>query len=498
MFYSKGDHTHRIPLALHANNRKRLLAKLRKRQDVPDGSYVVLKGGKQGNLYSADVEPVFRQESYFMWTFGVTDADFLGAVNVDTGATILFAPYVPESYAVWMGTIHDEKYFEQRYQVDKVVFYKGDDDGIIAKTLKENGATKLLVLYGQNSDSGNFTEPATFNGIEQFTVDNRILHPEIAECRVIKTEEEIDVIAYTNKISSEAHKQLMLNVRSGWYEYQAESLFLHHCYSTGGMRHCSYTCIGATGCNCAVLHYGHAGEPNERKILPGDMALFDMGGEYYCYSSDITCSFPVDGKFTENQKAIYNAVYDANQAVFKAGKPGVSWLAMHNLAEKHVLKGLVQTGVLKSAHDHASVDEDELNEMVTSRLGAVFMPHGLGHFMGLDVHDVNGYPAGTERLADPGVRSLRTLRALETNMVLTIEPGCYFIDPVLNKAIDDPKLGKWISKERLQDFRGFGGVRIEDDVVVRENGIQNLTVVPRTVEEIEKFMATRPAANGHA
>lgn len=141
------------------------------------------------------------------------------------------------------------------------------------------------------------------------------------------------MIRYANEVSSAAHKRVMREVRPGMKEYQLESWFLHHCYAEGGARHVCYTCIAGTGVNSAILHYGHSGAPNSRTLQDGDMALFDMGCEYNCYCSDITCSFPVNGRFNEQQKFIYNAVYDANQAVMKAAKPGVSWTDMHILAE---------------------------------------------------------------------------------------------------------------------------------------------------------------------
>ena len=121
-------------------------------------------------------------------------------------------------------------------------------------------------------------------------------------------------------------------------------------------------------------------------------------------------------------------------------------------------------------------------------LGAVFMPHGLGHFMGCDVHDVGGYPEGVDRINQPGLRSLRTARVLKEGMVLTIEPGIYFIDHLIDKALADPTQACFIRNEVLQRFRGFGGVRIEDNVVITVNGAELLTQVPRTVEEIENCM----------
>ncbi|VDO91527.1 unnamed protein product [Haemonchus placei] len=218
------------------------------------------------------------------------------------------------------------------------------------------------------------------------------------------------------------------------------SIFRHASYYHGGCRHLAYTCIAASGCNGSILHYGHANAPNEKEIRDGDMCLFDMGPEYNCYASDITTSFPANGKFTDKQKIVYNAVLEANRAVFKAARPGVRWTDMHLLSEKVILTHLQKAGLLTG----------DIDEMVNARLGAVFMPHGLGHLIGLDVHDCGGYLGDAlPRSQLPGLKSLRTTRTL---------------------------------KERM--------VRIEDDVVIWEKGNENLSDLPRTVEEIEHFMSS--------
>lgn len=247
-------------------------------------------------------------------------------------------------------------------------------------------------------------------------------------------------------------------------------------------RHQAYTCICASGINAKVLHYGHAAAPNEKKMQDGELVLFDMGSEYHCYCADITCSFPVNGKFTEDQKTIYNLVLDAVNAVKGSMKEGVSWIDMHRLAEKVICAGLREAGVLKGT------DED----FAKHHLGAMFMPHGLGHFLGLDTHDVGGY-LGIERPTEPGIKKLRCGHVLKRNMVLTIEPGCYFIPVLLEKALQNDKIKHLFNEQRCRQFFGFGGVRIEDDVIVTENGMECMTRVPRTVDEIEKHMkATNP------
>uniref|UniRef100_A0A8C0GFS4 Xaa-Pro dipeptidase n=1 Tax=Chelonoidis abingdonii TaxID=106734 RepID=A0A8C0GFS4_CHEAB len=309
-----GNETLKVPAALFALNRKRLCDRLRENKDVQKNAIVLMQGGEEAQRYCTDTGIVFRQESYFHWTFGVTEPDCYGAIDVDTGKSIVFVPKLPESYAVWMGKIHPPEYFRKKYAVDEV-HYKDE-------VTHSDSSFHLLLQRGVNTDSGNISREASFEGISQFNVNNKILHPEIAECRVIKTDMELEVLRYTNKISSEAHKEVMKAIKVGMKEYEMESLFQHYCYTRGGMRHTSYTCICGSGNNSSVLHYGHAGAPNDKTIEDGDLCLFDMGGEYYCYASDITCTFPANGKFTPDQRVIYEAVLKSSRAVMKAIKPG--------------------------------------------------------------------------------------------------------------------------------------------------------------------------------
>lgn len=247
----------------------------------------------------------------------------------------------------------------------------------------------------------------------------------------------------------------------------------------------SYTCICACGPNAKILHYGHAGRPNSRLLASTDIALLDMGAEYHCYASDITCSFPVGGAFTEDQRAIYESVLAAQVSVLRELRPGVSWKEMHREAEREILKGLIECGVLKSGKDADKVVED----MLHADLGAIFMPHGMGHLIGIDTHDVGGYAAGTpQRSTRPGLRKLRTARDIEEGMVLTVEPGCYFIDPLLDMALSNEEQKRFFNTDRLSDFRGFGGVRLEDDVRVTADGCENLTLCPRAADEVTMVM----------
>jgi Xaa-Pro dipeptidase len=146
-----------------------------------------------------------------------------------------------------------------------------------------------------------------------------------------------------------------------------------------------------------------------------------MGGEYYCYASDITCTFPSNGKFTDKQRIIYETTLKANRAVLASAKPNVSWVEMHLLADRIILEELKKNGLLTG----------DIDEMLEARVSAIFFPHGLGHFLGIDTHDCGGYPEGVERVQKAGLKSLRFGRKLEKGMVVTIEPGVYFIDYVI-------------------------------------------------------------------
>jgi len=488
--FSQGLSTHEVPMELFAQNRRRLCEKLKANSDTPAGAVVLLQaGGDQGVCEgdSSDVGPIFRQESYFHWAFGVLEPDYYGAIEVSTGRSILYMPRLDEDYAIIMGHIPTQEETREKYRVDEVRYVEEMPDHL--RFSAGSTVPTLLLLEGPNTDSGKTTRPAAFDGMSEFQTNRTLLHPEMAECRVLKTPMELDVLRYASQITSEAHKHLMRTVKPGMTEYQCEATFLHHIYFYGGARHVCYNCIAGAGRSGAVLHYGHAGAPNDQVIRDGDMCLFDMGAEYCCYCSDVTCSYPANGKFTDKQKIVYNAVLRANLAVFNACKPGVSWSEMHILANRILLEDLLAAGILRGSVDKM---------MEVNLAGRLFQPHGLGHLMGCDVHDVGGYLEGhPQRATIPGLRSLRTARVLMANMVLTIEPGCYFIDFLIDRALADPELNQFIVADRLNEYRGQGGVRIEDDIIITETGAELMNHVPRTVEEIEGWMAGDDSVLSH-
>ncbi|MDP2436331.1 MAG: aminopeptidase P family protein [archaeon] len=451
---------------------------------------VLLQGGEQGHLYDTDVEPVFRQESFFHWLFGVREPDFLGALDVESGAATLFAPLLDPSYEVWCGALKGPEEIRQQYLVQEVVMVDQEQPGLpqLGAWLEDRKQQAVfLTLRGVNSDSGRQAIELTSSRVPSLancTVEASVLWGEMSDLRAVKTAAEVEVLRYVCRVSSEAHDEVMRRARPGMMEYQLESLFRHFVYAAGGCRHVGYTCICCSGPNAAILHYGHAAAPNDRQFKEGDIMMLDMGGEYGCYTADISCSWPASGRFSPLQKAVYEAVAAAQRAVISAMRPGASWPDLHLLAEEVLLTHLQSPplSVIPAAAD--------LSAARSARLAAVFMPHGLGHLLGIDVHDAGGYlPHTPARSPLAGLKSLRTARLLEAGMVLTVEPGLYFIDCLLDKALADPLLAPFLLPEALQRLRGFGGVRLEDDVLVTPDGAENLTLCPRTTEAVEALMA---------
>lgn len=463
---------------MHKEIRSRVFAAA-KSLHAPSNSVILLMGGTSADwdLYDTDVSKAdFRQEAFFQYIFGVNEPDLFGVLDLATEETLLFVPETTDESERWNGTRRPLSYHTERYGVTDTLL---TDD--LHKTLQARGVKHLFTLKGVNHDSGSLTRTIPkFDGIEQYSNDDVQLHPLLTELRVFKTDREIEVLRIANLISSQAHVYVMRHIRTGLSEMQLEALYKAWCHFHGGTRHCAYTCICGSGENGSILHYGHAGRPNERILKDGDSCVLDMGAEFNGYATDITRSYPVNGKFTPDQRIVHDAVYDAQRQVIAALKPGVFYPDMHRLAERVIVTHLLKAGILHNG---------TVDEMMAAHIGSVFMPHGLGHLLGMAVHDVGGHSVGHTKSKEPGVSYLRLTRALQPRMFLTVEPGLYFNDPTLDKALRNPAQSKFINEQVLARFRGTGGCRLEDDVLITESGCENLTILPTSVEEIEETMA---------
>jgi len=273
----------------------------------------------------------------------------------------------------------------------------------------------------------------------------------VDEMRLHKDANEIELMQIASDISAEAHTRAMQTVRPGMMEYALEAE-LNYVFGKNGCVP-SYNSIVGGGENACILHYVE----NDKELKDGDLVLIDAACEYQFYASDITRTFPVNGKFSPEQKALYNIVLDAQIAAINAVQIGNSYKEPHNVAVRILVQGLLDLGIMQG----------KIEEIIETESFRQFYMHGTGHWLGMDVHDVGAYKANGE------------WRSYEEGMVVTVEPGLYI-------APDDETVDpKW---------RGIG-IRIEDDVVATQNGPLVLTAkVVKTVEDIEALMAKARAA----
>ena len=186
----------------------------------------------------------------------------------------------------------------------------------------------------------------------------------------------------------------------------------------------------------------------------------------------------MNGKFSKDQKDIYQIVLNAQKTVINTLKPGIKWVDMHILAEKIICEGLIELNLIKGNYE----------ELIENDIPSLFFPHGLGHFMGIDVHDPPNRDSSVIVPQRSGIQYLRCSPVFEEGMVITVEPGLYFIKNMLEKAFLNEKQNKFLNIEKIKKFINFGGVRIEDDILITKDGIENLTNVPKEIDEIEKIM----------
>jgi len=256
-------------------------------------------------------------------------------------------------------------------------------------------------------------------------------------------------------------------------ERELNAVFVMHCHANG-CREQAYGCVCAGGSNASTLHYVHNDMPLEGRLN----LLLDAGCEYMCYCSDITRTFPLNGKWTKESKQIYELVLLMQSECMKMIKAGVMWEDVHRRAHIVAAEGLQKLGILNKG---LSIDQI-MDRRVTTR----FFPHGLGHYLGMDTHDVGGNANYNDE--NEMFKYLRIRGKLPVNSVVTNEPGIYFRQYPLEQELKDGKWDDLIDQAVLKRYWDVGGVRIEDDIWVKEDGCENLTTVVSGLEEIEQVV----------
>ncbi|KAG0163688.1 hypothetical protein DFQ28_011363 [Apophysomyces sp. BC1034] len=429
---------------------------------VSDG-LIYLNGQVMQERDNTDVELPFRQESNFFYVTGVSEPDFHVVIDLATKRVQLVAPPVNPEDVMWMGMPDSLETLATKYDVDEVIYLNELNDAL-------SKASVVYTLPIVSTKKLDLTRVKLANEVQ-----NKPLYTAFCDARAIKADWEIELIRHSNKISSDAHIKLMQAVRAGVNESELHALFLYESARKGAFFQSYYPIVGV-GKNAATLHYNKNNAPIEN---PTDVVLVDAGAEYNCYASDITRTFPVGGKFSPEAAVIYSIVLDMQKACFAKCKAGVPYESIHQTAIEVACDGLVKAGILVG----------DKQELLDNDVVAGFFPHGVGHMLGLDVHDVGGYPEGVERIDRPGYRNLRMRRTLATGNVVTIEPGVYFCDFIIEPLLKSDVTRKYINQEMLNKYRSVGGVRIEDNIAITDDGYINLTDVPKEIEEIEALMA---------
>ena len=286
--------------------------------------------------------------------------------------------------------------------------------------------------------------------------------------RMTKDEAELDDIRRAAAASAAGFEWVYQNAVGGMTERQIQIGMESQFFAAGAPR-VAYDSIVASGSHGAYLHYVYAGDdplrPATSAVEAGDLLLIDAGAQFGGYASDVTRTMVVGADPTDEQEYLWKLVLSAQQQTIDMCRPGIQWREVHLAAARILGAGLVEMGLLRG----------EPAELVTQGAVALFFPHGLGHLLGLSVHDSSGFPPGHERSDDPQLRYLRTDRGLEPGMVTTVEPGIYFIDALLGDPARREKFAESVVWERVDELRGFGGIRIEDDVLVTDGDPEVLT-----------------------
>ena len=417
-------------------------------KSLPENSVLLIPGADM-QYRNADSAYAFRQDSSFYYFSGFSEpASLIAIVNNKEGiSSIVFVQPKDKLKEIWDGNragpigAVDEFLFDKAYdntQIDTMMpdILSGSSQVLYAIG-KKSGFDQKVIDWSTNASSKD-RHSKSINIIDASSL--------IGNARLIKDEHEINLIRKACTISAEAHIQAMKTVKDVSSEQDIEGIYINE-FSKRGGRFQAYTPIVAGGENACTLHYVE----NNQKLKESDLLLVDAGCEYEMYASDITRTFPISGKFSEEQLKIYEIVLEAMNAAIDNVKPGNDIMKPQEISEKVITKGLVSLGLLDG-------DPDELHKK-----GAFkdFYMHKIGHWLGLDVHDAGDYMEGENYMK------------FKPGMITTIEPGIYISSSL---DVDD----KW---------KGIG-IRIEDDILVTKNGNENLTKkVPSDPTEIESLMS---------
>lgn len=447
-------------------------------QEKMKSGLILLLGNEESSMNYTDNHYHFRQDSNFLYFLGLDQAGLAGIIDVDNNQTILFGNELTMDDIVWTGPQPALTELAARVGVTKVKPKNAIAD-YLKKARKKGQNVHFLPPYRPE----NKIKLSEWLGIKINGLCSLVSIPlvkAVIELASIKTTEEIAEMEKAVNISRAMHVAAMRYAEAGMTE--AEVTGIVHGIAISGGGNLSYPIILTV--NGQTLHNHYHGNI----LKKGQLVLGDFGAETAMhYAGDITRTFPVAKKFTAQQKEIYQIVLEANKQCIKASKPGVPYRDVHLMAATIKTEGLKALGIMKGDTEAA----------VKAGAHALFFPHGLGHMIGLDVHDMEdlgedlvGYDEKIQRSSQFGLRSLRLGKALATGNVITVEPGLYFIPELIDRWQNEKKFTEFINYDKLKGYRNFGGIRIEDNVLITKKKQRILgEPIPKTIKEVEAIRA---------
>ncbi len=458
--------------SVYQNRRKKLMEKM-------SGGLVLILGNGEAPANYTDNTYKFRQDSSFSYFFGLNLPGFAGVLDVDAGKEYIFGNDVDIDDIIWMGPQPLVKDLAARVGVETTFPFPE-----LAVCLKEAISKGRRIHFLPPYRFRNMVLLEDLLGIHHSLIKTYAsleLIKAVVSLRSVKEPCEIEEITKACNIGYEMHTAAMRHCKPGVKEQYIAGLIEGIAASYGSM--VSFPVIMSQ--NGETLH----NHDHSQILQQGRMMLTDAGAETVMnYCSDFTRTVPVGGKFTSRQKDVYNIVLACNNEAIRLARPGVTYQYVHLEVCKVLAQGLKDLGLMKG----------DVNEAVAAGAHALFMPHGLGHMMGLDVHDMEdlgqiyvGYDDEVRPIQQFGTSSLRMGRCLQEGFVITDEPGCYFIPALIDQWKQQGMHKDFLVYDKIESFKDFGGIRLEDDILITAGGSRFLgdKRTPITVEEVEEIMS---------
>ena len=443
------------------------------RKMLPDGIILFPGNAEVPFNYPANTYS-YRQDSSFLYYFGLQEPNLAAVIDVDDGSECLFGDDSTMDDIIWMGQQPVMSDKAAAIAVNRTQPYSSLAD-VLQKAQRQGRTVHFLPPYRAETKI-QLWEMLGIPPAEQKEKASVALIRAVVKMRMSKEPQEIEQIETAIETCYRMHTYVMEHARAGMVESELSGAIEGIALQGGGT--VSFPVILSV--NGQTLHNHYHGNT----LYDGQLLLIDAGAETAMgYTGDITRTVPVSGRFDARQKAIYNIVLQANLKGIAMSRAGIPYRDVHLAASRVIADGLKDAGIMRGNMDDA----------VAQGAHTLFFPHGLGHAMGLDAHDMEGlgekyvgYDDTFSQSAEFGLSSLRFGRRLEPGFVITVEPGIYFIPALIDQWEAEKKLAQFINYDVLKDYRNFGGVRIEDNILITGDGCRVLgRPIPKTVEEIE-------------